>query len=116
MMTLHEQYLLAPACYVDLNPVKAKLVKRAEEYPWSSAAAHLNGENDILVNVEPISAMVGDWKQFLWSSSDNELDAIRKHERTGRPLGVDNFLSLLEEKSGRILKNRSQAPKRTIIR
>lgn len=52
-MTSDEQYLLAPARYVDLNPVRAKLVKRAEEYPWSSAAAHLNGENDILVNVEP---------------------------------------------------------------
>jgi len=51
---LHEQYLLAPARYVDLNPVRAKLVKRAEEYPLSSAAAYLNGENDILVNVEPI--------------------------------------------------------------
>ncbi len=43
-----------------------------------------------------MSAMVGDWKQFLSSTSDNELDAIRKHERTGRPLGGDNFLSLLE--------------------
>ncbi len=43
-------------------------------------------------------------------------DTILKHERTGRPLGGDNFLSLLEEKIGRILKNRSQAPKRTIIR
>ena len=53
MMTSDEQYLLAPARYVDLNPVRAKLVKGAEEYPWSSAAAHLNGENDILVNVEP---------------------------------------------------------------
>jgi putative transposase len=42
---------------------------------------------------EPISAMVGDWKQFLSSTSDNELQAIRKHERTGRPLGKDNFLS-----------------------
>ena len=65
MMTLDEQYLLAPARYVDLNPVRAKLVKRAEEYPWSSAAAHLNGENDILVNVEAMSAMVGDWKEFF---------------------------------------------------
>jgi hypothetical protein len=38
----------------------------------SSAAAHLNGENNILVNVEPMSAMVGDWKQFLSSTSDME--------------------------------------------
>jgi len=62
---MDEQYLLASARYVELNPVRAKLVKRAEEYPWSSAAAHLNGENDILVNVEAMSAMVGDWKEFF---------------------------------------------------
>ncbi len=55
---MDEQYLLASACYVELNPVRAKLVKRAQKYPWSRAAAHLNGENDILVNVEPMSAMV----------------------------------------------------------
>jgi len=56
--------------------------------------------------------MVGDWKQFLSSTSDNELDAICKHERTGRPLGGDNFLSLLEEKSGRILKKQKPCPKK----
>jgi putative transposase len=61
-----------------------------------------------------MSAMVWDLKQFLSSTSDNELDAIRKHERTGRPLGGDNFLSLLEEKISR--KKRSQALKRTTIR
>ncbi|MEE9611855.1 MAG: hypothetical protein V3W19_11420, partial [Desulfatiglandales bacterium] len=40
------------------------------------------------------------------------LDAIRKHERTSRPLGGDNFLSLLEEKIGEFKKNRTKAPKR----
>ncbi len=38
---------------------------------------------------------------FILSKIAN-LDAIRKHKRTGRPLGGDNFLSLLEEKMGRI--------------
>ncbi len=56
--------------------------------------------------------MVGDWKKFLSSPSDNELDAIRKHERTGRPLGGDNFLSLLEERIGRILKKTEARPKK----
>ena len=60
----------------------------------------------------PMSAMGWDWKQFLSSTSDNELDAIRKHERTGRPLGGDNFLSLLEEKIGRIKKKQKPGPKK----
>ena len=45
-----------------------------------------------------------------------ELDAIRKHERTGRTLGRDNFLSLLEEKIGRISKKQKPGPKRTELR
>ncbi len=40
------------------------------------------------------------------------MDAILKHERTGRPLGGDNFLSLLEEKIGRILKKQKPGPKK----
>ncbi len=39
-----------------------------------------------------------------WCIRCKVLDAIRKHYRTGRPLGGDNFLSLFEEKIGRILK------------
>ncbi len=41
-----------------------------------------------------------------------ELNAIRKHERTDRPLGKDNFLSLVEEKIGRILKKQKPGPKK----
>src|SRR5881296_2637448 len=31
-----ESYLLACARYIELNPVRAKLVARPEDYPWSS--------------------------------------------------------------------------------
>jgi len=37
---MDEQYLLAAARYIELNPVRAKLTKNPEDYPWSSAAAH----------------------------------------------------------------------------
>ncbi len=49
---------------------------------------------------------------LLTLSKIAELGAIRKHERTGRPLGKDNFLSLLEEKIGRISKKQKSGPKK----
>ena len=38
-----ESYLWAVARYIEQNPVRAKLVKKAEDYPWSSARAHVLG-------------------------------------------------------------------------
>ncbi len=37
----HDAYLLALSRYVERNPVAAKLVKRAAQWPWSSCQAHL---------------------------------------------------------------------------
>jgi REP-associated tyrosine transposase len=47
---MDDRYTLAAARYVELNPVRAGLVARAEDYLWSSARAHLLGRNDCLVN------------------------------------------------------------------
>jgi len=52
---MDEDYLLASVRYVELNPVRAKLVQRAEDYRWSSARAHLDGRDDGLVQVKPCS-------------------------------------------------------------
>ena len=44
-----EPYLWAVMRYMEQNPVRARLVKKAEEYRWSSARAHVLGvEDDIL--------------------------------------------------------------------
>ena len=44
---MDEPYLLAAARDMELNPVRAKLVVRAEDWPWSSARAHLLGETTL---------------------------------------------------------------------
>lgn len=46
---LDERYLLACARYVELNPVRAGLVKNPEDWPWSSAEPHIAEKDDILV-------------------------------------------------------------------
>jgi putative transposase len=44
-----EEYVLACYRYIELNPVRAALVRRADEYPWSSHRANAKGEPSALV-------------------------------------------------------------------
>ena len=46
---LDDQHLRAAARYVEMNPVRASLVGRPEEYRWSNTTAHLAGRDDALV-------------------------------------------------------------------
>ena len=102
---MDEAYLLAAARYVELNPVRAGLVARPEDWRWSSTRAHLCGRDDSLVKVEPLLAMIPNWRAFLDSACpEGEIDEIRKHARTGRPLGDEAFLDRLEGILGRVVK------------
>jgi len=63
---MDEHYLLACTRYIENNPVRAKLAEKAGQWGWSSAAAHISGLNDKLVNVAPLlSSIKGDWGDFL---------------------------------------------------
>ena len=105
-------YLLAAARYVEFNPVRAGLVERPEVHPWSSAKAHVAGCDDILVKVEPLLKMVGDWGKFLGQDTEESVKKdLRFHERTGRPLGDESFLLALEEQTGRSVRPHKRGPK-----
>lgn len=108
---MDETYLLAAARYIELNPIRAGLTVTPEEWPWCSAQAHLNNEDDALVQVSPLLEQAGDWRSFLNNGEDEDmLETIRKHERTGRPLGSIPFVEHLEQVLDRQL--RPQAPGR----
>ena len=65
-----------------------------------------------MVAVRPLLDLVPDWKGFLRGGLDAEdLDAIRAHERTGRPLGGERFVARLERRLGRPLKKARPGPK-----
>ncbi len=67
----------------------------------SSARSHIRGKNDQLVNMKPLLSLVKeDWSDFLSEKvTSEEEQSIRKHERTGRPLGsmasIDQLESML---------------------
>jgi putative transposase len=104
---MDEQYTLAAARYIEFNPSRTRLLKGPTGYPWSSAAAHLQGKDDALVRVQPLLEMVSDWGAFLSGELDGDgWERLRAHERTGRPLGDATFLERLEDELGRRLRPR----------
>jgi len=108
---MDENYLLATALYVEMNPVRANLATDAAAWPWSSAQAHLAKKDDGLVKVSPLLEIVGDWKTFLAGANEELLNDIRKHERSGRPLGSEEFVESLEAGLNRTLKPEKPGPK-----
>jgi putative transposase len=109
---LDDAHVVAAARYVELNPVRARLTRRARDWPWSSARAHLAGRDDGVVKVRPLLDAVGDWRAFLSEEPDAALlDGLRRHERTGRPLGSDAFVAGLEAALGRELRPRKPGRK-----
>ena len=110
---MDERYLLAAVRYIELNPVRARLVSDPAAYPWSSARAHMEGRDDNLVSVSPLLGMIPEWKEFLGEAleSPEEYRELRQHERTGRPLGGELFIDKLEELLRRQLRRRKPGPK-----
>ncbi len=108
---MDERYLLAAARYVEMNPVAADKVALPGEYRWSSAAAHLAGNDDQLVKVKPLLDIVSDWKGFLGLTDEEELALLKKHERSGRPLGEVSFVERLEGELERLLRPAKRGPK-----
>ncbi len=91
--------------YVELNPVRARLCRRAWRYDWSSAAAHTEAKaQSDLLNLawwyKRFSAQA--WRDELSEGlTEDEVTRIRLRTRTGRPLGGDAFLSKVETLLGR---------------
>jgi putative transposase len=100
-----DPYLGAVMAYVERNPVRARLVRLAWRYPWSSAAAHLGGPDpngllDVAAWREAWTSKA--WQRMLTRPEDGEqLVRIRRSVHTGRPLATDGFLSRLERRLGR---------------
>jgi putative transposase len=95
-VAMDEDHLMAAVRYVALNPVRARLVARAQDWPWSSVRAHLAGRDDGVVVVRPVLEQIG---------------AFRAAESTGRPLGNAQFVAGLERLLGRPIARRAPGRK-----
>lgn len=116
---LDEAYLWAAIRYVERNPVRAGMVRRAENYRWSSAAAHCGKATDILLN--PDSSWnkqfksINDWSGWLAEGDEiEEIQMLRKNVEKGLPCGTENFIKRLGKLVGRELEYRPQGRPRKV--
>lgn len=111
-VAMDEAHLFHALRYVSLNPVRAGLVKHPAEWRWSSAGAHLAGEDDELVRVAPVRARIDDFAGFLGEDFDEAADyaALRRAETIGRPIGDADWIAALEARTGRTLAPGKRGP------
>ena len=109
---LDEEHLLRAVRYVELNPVRARMVAEAADWLWSSARAHLGLCGDALL--APDRPFPGEWSGEWTAFLKQELTAqetawIRQNIATGRPTASLEFVKQLEQEIGRPLTPPSHA-------
>jgi putative transposase len=110
---LDDTHLWTAVRYVERNPLRAGMVARAEDYPWSSAGPHCGLRNDpILSRNFPPAGFIADWREWLADQDDAEVKVIRQNTHTGRPCGGKTFIEKLENMLGRVLSPAKRGPKR----
>jgi putative transposase len=111
-VAMDEAHLAVAVRYVALNPVRAGLVARAQDWRWSSVHAHLPGADDSITALAPILERFPRFAAFIATEPDPDASArLRQAESTGRPLGSDAFIERLETETKRVLKPRQRGPK-----
>ena len=61
-----ESYLVTLSAYIHLNPVRAKMVKNAAEYKWSSCAVYLENAESELVDPKPVLSYAGGIENYRY--------------------------------------------------
>jgi putative transposase len=102
-----ERYVLTCSRYIELNPVRARMVVDPAEYPWSSYHANALGRPDLLVTPSPtLLALAGDPAAratayralFDEALPDDVIAEIRLYLQQQRALGTDRFRAQVEAK------------------
>lgn len=95
-----EKYLWAAARYIEQNPVRAGIVKKEEDYRYSSARSHIAGAVDGVLGEELFTReQRKDYIKFIRENiPEVQLKSLRYSTRTGRPFGSEEFTKRMETK------------------
>lgn len=105
-----ERYFLTCMRYIELNPVRAGLVARPEDYRWSSYQANALGSSNALVLPHQTYRELGDSKDaresayrqlFRQKLSEADIDTIRQSTNAAWALGTERFRARVEAAGGR---------------
>jgi REP-associated tyrosine transposase len=95
-----DTYLCRLVRYIHLNPVRAKLVSRPEDYPYSSHGAYLGWEQSVPVDTDPVLRHFGrnltiarqHYRQFMRSAAGRDQVEPFSLEIDDRFLGTEEFV------------------------
>jgi len=105
-----DRYLLSCYRYIELNPVRARMVAAPGDYRWSSYRANAFGARDPVVRAHPNYLALGEdaatrreaYRMLVEGAiAEQDLLAIRSHLQRQHALGTEDFRAAIEAQSGR---------------
>ena len=91
--------------YIELNPVRAKMVAQADDYPWSSYAANATGKPNAIISSHKLYSALApthnerlEVYRGLFRDKDKLqiIESIESSILSGTPLGSEQFLKTIE--------------------
>ena len=112
-VVMDEQHTLTAMRYTELNPVRAGLAQKPQEWPWSSAQGNLKLIDDPLIPCRAALNIVSPWDEYLSAREDaSDLIQLRRQTGTGRPGGAPAFIDEIESITGRRISARTPGRKK----
>jgi putative transposase len=82
-------HLMVVLRYVEANPLRAGLVKRAEEWPWSSLGASDAVRESLATNVVRMDRV--EWLDWVNAPAGQETTSLRQAIARGTPFGTADW-------------------------
>lgn len=111
-----DNYLLQCCRYVELNPVKAKMVTSADQYRWSSYRAKIGLESTDWLDADPIYIGLSSdkrnrnkrYREFVQASGESEAAMIRAAVARNQLTGSSVFVDEIERRIGLRIETRGR--------
>ena len=114
-----DNYFLQLCRYVERNPLRSGLVKKAQDWRWSSLWIRENGtdKQKNLLSDWPVEKPIAylDWVNALQKDEEEKIEKIRHSIKKGKPFGEESWVKKIAEKLGLTvtLKERGRPKKGT---
>jgi len=110
-----DSYLIACGRYIEMNPIRAKIVNKPGDYPWSTYKFYAYGIGNDLVDIDLLYQELGRTEKERQLSYRRALEEESKPNLNVRFLGPDSFIEKMESKFGvKNIKNRRGRPPKVI--
>jgi putative transposase len=95
-----DDYFLTLCRYVEANPLRAKLVDRAEEWRWSGLWRRLNKSDELQLSSWPVEPPRNWSARVNRQLNDQQIAGIRTCVERGRPLGPEKWVRQVADRLG----------------